>query len=539
LYQDLPSGTAFAGWTAAPVDFGSEVVGIHHPGGDLKKISFGTTQQGFYDCTWSVYGGLTCNPHPGDGRYIAVKWDDGTTEGGSSGSAIFDNQGHVIGNLRGGGASCETPNLLDFYGRFDLTYPKVQQWLGGGSGWDGVHHVFVCCADNHLREWCWTWDDGWNIYDLTAIPWGKEISDAPSSFAADGIRHVFARGVDGHLYEWCWTCDDGWNISDLTAIPWGKEVSDAPSSFTDNGIHHVFARGVDGHLYEWWWTWNDGWNISDLTAIPWGKEVLDAPSSFTDNGIHHVFARGVDGHLYEWWWSNGWNISDLTAIPWGKEVLDVPSSFIAGGVHHVFAHGVDGYLYEWWWDNGWSILVLDGPDFDNDNDGYTENQNDCNDNDWNIHPNATEICRDGIDQDCWGGDLLDCDNDGDGYPESTDCNDNDPAIHPNAEEICGDGIDQDCWEGDRECPPCEVTCSMTTNRMSWGISCESGLATISESCRRTYSYYPVRCYIERCHGTIRFHNTGHSYHFTDEVDWCDNTMSVTIDGLGTCNASAR
>jgi len=501
LYQNLPSGTAFAGWTGATVNYGSKVVGIHHPGGDLKKISFGTTQQGFYDCTGSGDGGLTCNPHPGDGTHIAIQWYDGTTEAGSSGSALFDNQGHVIGSLRGGVASCQNPNGLDYYGRFDLTYPKVERWLGGGS--DGVHHVFMwCCADNHLREWCWTCDDGWNIYDLTAIPWGKEISDvpssftdngihhvfargvdnhlyewwwtwndgwnisdltaipwgkeisdAPSSFAADGVHHVFASGVDGHLYEWCWTWDDGWNISDLTAIPWGKEISDVPSSFTDNGIHHVFARGVDGHLYEWCWTWDDGWNIYDLTAIPWGKEISDVPSSFTDNGIHHVFARGVDGHLYEWcWtWNDGWNIYDLTAIPWGKEVLDVPLSFTADGVHHVFAHGVDGYLYEWWCNNGWSILVLDGPDFDNDHDGYTENQGDCNDNDPTIHPNATEICRDGIDQDCWGGDLHDCDNDGDGYPESTDCNDNDPTIHPNATDICGDGIDQDCWEGDAEC----------------------------------------------------------------------------------------
>jgi len=40
------------------------------------------------------------------------------------------------------------------------------------------------------------------------------------------------------------------------------------------------------------------------------------------------------------------------------------------------------------------------PDIDDDNDGYTENQGDCNDRSGSVYPGAVEICGDGIDQDC-------------------------------------------------------------------------------------------------------------------------------------------
>ena len=43
---------------------------------------------------------------------------------------------------------------------------------------------------------------------------------------------------------------------------------------------------------------------------------------------------------------------------------------------------------------------------DNDGDGYTTQDGDCNDNDATIYPGAVEICGDGIDQDCNGGDLA-------------------------------------------------------------------------------------------------------------------------------------
>lgn len=108
---------------------------------------------------------------------------------------------------------------------------------------------------------------------------------------------------------------------------------------------------------------------------------------------------------------------------------------------------------------------------DNDQDGFTEQQGDCNDASGAINPNATEVCNniddncnsqvdDGVPTSPW---YLDADQDTYGDPttsqtscaapaghvaNATDCDDTDSDIHPNAEEIPYDGVDNDCSEGD-------------------------------------------------------------------------------------------
>ncbi|MBI2982013.1 MAG: hypothetical protein HYY44_06970, partial [Deltaproteobacteria bacterium] len=59
---------------------------------------------------------------------------------------------------------------------------------------------------------------------------------------------------------------------------------------------------------------------------------------------------------------------------------------------------------------------------------------------------GSEVCGNGIDENCNGSDLScnDVDQDGDGFtPNGGDCNDNNAAIKPGATEIC-DGLDNDC-----------------------------------------------------------------------------------------------
>lgn len=139
----------FAGWSNIniPSDSG---VGMHHPNADIKKISTYTTP--LQSVSWA---GIALNTH-WSVIWAATANGHGVTEGGSSGSPIFDPGHHIVGTLTGGGSDCTTPNGLDEYGKFAYHWARngttsnkqLQPWLDpAGTGAQTLGGTYVPCTD--------------------------------------------------------------------------------------------------------------------------------------------------------------------------------------------------------------------------------------------------------------------------------------------------------------------------------------------------------------------------------------------------------
>ncbi len=128
----------YAGWDRTNNGSASGV-GIHHPAGSAKKISTytqalagATYNGGASNAHWRVFWATTTNGH-------------GVTEGGSSGSPIFNSNGLIVGQLSGGASACTAngagsgtgPDKNDLYGKIysdwdqngTTTTAQLKPWL--------------------------------------------------------------------------------------------------------------------------------------------------------------------------------------------------------------------------------------------------------------------------------------------------------------------------------------------------------------------------------------------------------------------------
>lgn len=112
----IPFNAYYSGWSHQGKSFPQNGVGIHHPSGDIKKIS--TFQ---FTAESGSFGNTVDNTH------WVVEWQKtfnghGTTEQGSSGSPLFDENDLIRGVLTGGGSACNNLKGKDFYGKLSYSW---------------------------------------------------------------------------------------------------------------------------------------------------------------------------------------------------------------------------------------------------------------------------------------------------------------------------------------------------------------------------------------------------------------------------------
>lgn len=118
----------YAGWSRETSGVTSTAT-IHHPAGDIKKISVDDNAPTAYSTF--PYDPITID----DSHWQVSRWEFGATEGGSSGAGLFNQQKQLIGVLTGGYSSCSNP-VNDFFAQFNKAWnyytepnKQLKKWL--------------------------------------------------------------------------------------------------------------------------------------------------------------------------------------------------------------------------------------------------------------------------------------------------------------------------------------------------------------------------------------------------------------------------
>lgn len=215
----------FNGWDRRDVA-ATSAVSIHHPNGDIKKIS--TTFNPVYSSAW------VSTP----GTHWRLYWSETVNgksimQGGSSGSPLFNQDHRIVGDLTGGyvSNSCETPSPA-FYGKFSYS-------------WDQ-------CGNNasfRLKDWLDASNKGWLTCD--GVSW--ELSPPVADFEADTTITTMGDTVrytdisQNYPNQWVWEFE-GANIT--TSYEQNPAVVYVDSGYFDVKLTATNPDGTDEILKE-------------------------------------------------------------------------------------------------------------------------------------------------------------------------------------------------------------------------------------------------------------------------------------------------
>lgn len=241
----------WAGWDKRDIA-ATSAVGIHHPSGDIKKISRtdGALSQADIDLGT---GNADC--------WRVAVWDAGTTEPGSSGSALWDQNHRVVGQLYGGSADCAN-SVDDYYGRFSTSWPFLEEWLGTcGDTLDGLNIPSVVPMN---------WDAAvTSIYNVPELVCNSDVITPFITIKNNGLMPLtsvaLSYGVPGQPQA---------NTFWTGSLQPGETVNhQLPAIFVGAGEHVLTVSSSAPNGNEDQFMENDSWTFEFVANSP-GQEVL-------------------------------------------------------------------------------------------------------------------------------------------------------------------------------------------------------------------------------------------------------------------------
>nr|WP_321411974.1 putative Ig domain-containing protein [uncultured Carboxylicivirga sp.] len=223
LSEDIPAewDVYYNGWDRRDIVTEGGGVGIHHPAGDIKKIS---TFETYISGSWpgEVYGATDAHWNL---QFIETANGHSVTEGGSSGSSLFNSNHLIIGTLTGGNSSCSYLSGSNYYGKL---------WYH----WD----QFGSDETTQMKTWLDPLDLGVETLAGTAYnPTSPRISSPYKTIELEGSDVI---GVAGSATK---VLIEGYNLDDVISV--SSEEQFEVSADNENWSNSVTLPLDGGALY--------------------------------------------------------------------------------------------------------------------------------------------------------------------------------------------------------------------------------------------------------------------------------------------------